>query len=266
MSLKKDSLYYEHKKFNAGQNLKALIVDYAGSSSTMQENIMNVLNIVKTSSVISYTYTQCLTEIKDNYPNINMPDNIINAIVMSHIGDEPTKKINIESYSVDVELVNSWDEWYYNICVQVARNSKCLSRQIGAILVRDKLIVATGYNGPPRGIVRCDLRDDLDVKLQEGVCPRKTMGFKSGEGLEVCVAAHAEENTILMCAREGIKCKGATMYMACGIPCKKCMIMIIQVGIKELVVTKMDTYGVLDDSSAYLLKNSNVKVRLYDFI
>jgi dCMP deaminase len=187
---------------------------------------------------------------------------------------EAIKNTKNDGYSVDLPPVESWDEYFYNICTQVARNSKCLSRRIGALLVKNKRMIAAGYNGPATGIPRCDMRwyvDDNfkrkypisdDVK-KEGICPRRVLNFKSGEGLEVCCAVHAEENAILMCAREGIVAEGATMYMTCGIPCKECMNKIIQVGIKEIVVTSLAIYH---DASLYLLENSPVKVRLFDFI
>lgn len=190
---------------------------------------------------------------------------------------ESVKKIP-GKYAVEDKATRSWDEYYYNVTVQVARNSKCLSRKIGAILVKDKTIISTGYNGPPRGIPRCDLRWAIDEDfinkykpvwaesaddLVSGKCPRHTLGAKSGELTEICPAAHAEENAILSCAREGISTKGAIMYMTCSIPCFRCMIKIINAGISELVMTGTDVY---DDNTMYLLSNSDVKVRLYDFI
>lgn len=157
-----------------------------------------------------------------------------------------------------------WDKYYYNICLDVMDNSKCFSRQIGAILVKDKCIISTGFNGPPRGAPRCDLRQEIPEEYRKlGTCPRTLMGFKSGQGLDWCTAAHGEENAILMCARMGIEAKEATMYMSCGIPCKNCMIKIINVGIKEIVVTSMDLY---DETSGHLLKGSPVKARLYSFL
>jgi len=101
-----------------------------------------------------------------------------------------------------------------------------LSRRIGAILVKDKIIISTGYNGPPRGIPDCDKRWTVDpifknkyekdiVKETEGKCPRYAIGCKSGEQMEICVAAHAEENCILSAARLGTSVKGSTMYMTC---------------------------------------------------
>jgi len=167
------------------------------------------------------------------------------------------------------------DEWYYDMCVQVSKKSKCLSRQIGSILVIDKTIVNQGYNGPPRGLPHCWERYALDPKLQDlltkdgktpsdediaNVCPRYIANFKSGEGLDWCVAGHAERNTLINAAREGIKTKGAKLYMSCGIPCTPCLVEIINAGIEEIIVTKMEYY---DISAEYVLKNSSLKWRVY---
>jgi len=178
------------------------------------------------------------------------------------------------SYSITDEPVKSWDEYFFNVARQAARNSKCFSRRIGAVLVKDKYIISTGYNGPPRGIPTCDKRWKIDddfitkYKVPEGIdpagkCPRYVLGAKSGEKMHLCVAGHAEENTILNCARLGISTKDTVMYMTCGIPCSKCLIKIIGAGVKELVVTKHTYY---DESSRYLLQNSDIKVRLFDFL
>jgi dCMP deaminase len=170
----------------------------------------------------------------------------------------------------------------------VASHSKCLSRKIGAILVNDKSIISTGYNGPPRGVSRCDKRwlvdpairkigkeripkfpdyisqdSDYFKKYLEGKCPRRVLGYKSGEGLSICVAGHAERNALINAARNGICTKGLTMYMTCGIPCQECMIEIINAGIDEVVVTTFDFY---DLGSQYLLKESGMKARLFDFL
>jgi len=172
-----------------------------------------------------------------------------------------------------------WDEWYHLICTDIAKKSQCLSRKIGAILVRDKGIVAQGYNGPPRGVRTCDERWDVDEEIckvagftgdelpsrLEGVCPRYVpeMGFKSGEGLEWCVAGHAERNALINAARFGIATKGTKMYMDCGIPCTPCMVEIINAGVEEIIVTKLEFY---DQSAKYLLKESDLKIRIYDHL
>ena len=180
-----------------------------------------------------------------------------------------------------------WDKWYHALCAVVAKKSQCHSRQIGAILVRDKAVVAQGYNGPPRGVRTCDDRWYIDTEMQEaagfddtsmtpmeytdqfkkfeGMCPRYVpeMGFKSGEGLEWCVAGHAERNAIINAARFGIKTKGTIIYMDCGVPCTPCLVEIINAGIKEIVVTKMTFY---DNSSEYLLKESGIPIRVYEHL
>jgi len=184
-----------------------------------------------------------------------------------------------------------WDSYFYNVCLAISENTKCFSRKIGAVLVRDKSIVSTGYNGPPRGVPPCDQRwfEDLNLLKEwqeykggalkeivdsetateqfkgivKGQCPRKVLGMKSGERIDLCPAAHAEENTILDAARRGVCTKDTTMYMTCGIPCSKCLVKIINAGVKDLVVTSFEVYDV---TTEYLLNNSNLGIRLFDFI
>lgn len=172
-----------------------------------------------------------------------------------------------------------WDQWYHELCTVVAKKSQCLSRKIGAILVRDKAVIAQGYNGPPRGVTTCDERWLVDKEMQktakfermnvplyeeklEGVCPRYVpeMGFKSGEGLEWCVAGHAERNALINAARFGIATKGCQLYMDCGTPCTPCLVEIINAGIEEIIITKEHYY---DQSAEYLLKQSGLKWRVY---
>jgi len=177
------------------------------------------------------------------------------------------------------------DVWLYELCHQVAKASQCLSRKIGAVLVRDKSIISQGYNGPPRGVKTCDERWLSDPELRkaagfeqddseflsmyndklEGICPRyiPEMGFKSGEGLDWCVAGHAERNALINAARFGIATKGTTMYMDCGTPCTPCMVEIINAGVEEIVITREHYY---DQSAEYLLKESGLKWRIYDHL
>jgi dCMP deaminase len=203
-------------------------------------------------------------------------------IPMEHVTDKmvdatqsASDRFAEKGYSITDPPVESWDEYFYNVCRQVARNSKCLSRRIGAVLVREKGIISTGYNGPPRGVPRCDLRWRLDPNFMakykdeagdqevEGKCPRHIIGFKSGEGLEVCPAGHAERNALINAARYGICTKDTSLYMTCGIPCSPCMIEIINSGVREIIVTSLSIY---DETSMYLINQSNVSVRMYDFI
>jgi dCMP deaminase len=160
-----------------------------------------------------------------------------------------------------------WDTYFLELAKVVASNSSCLSRQVGALLVRDRSIISTGYNGPPRGIPHCSIRmvdqselSDMIVVPTSDVCPRRLMGYNSGEGLEYCVASHAEVNCINNAARNGVCTLGTTMYMTCGIPCKSCLGEIINAGISSLVCTKLTYY---DTTSLWLVKHSNLTIRQY---
>ena len=145
------------------------------------------------------------------------------------------------------EKLKRWDTYYHSICKAVATKSPCLSRQIGSILVKDKIIVATGFNGPPRGYPHC-----------QNECPRKAEGFKSGEGLELCSATHAEANCIASAARIGASVSGCTLYLNCIIPCKDCMALIINAGIKEVVCEEAEPYHYM---SLEMTKHANIKIR-----
>lgn len=165
----------------------------------------------------------------------------------------------------------TWDEYFLTVCNAVGENTKCLSRRIGAILVKDKSIISTGYNGPARGIPHCGLerymrdpivRDQLnDHENISDTCPRQLMGYKSGEGLDICIAGHAERNALINAARNGTITKDCTMYMNCNIPCSPCLIDIINAGIKEIVVTELVYY---DTMGKYILTHSNLTWRIYE--
>lgn len=174
----------------------------------------------------------------------------------------------------------NWDEWYLEMCRTVAKKSNCLSRKIGAVLVKDKAIVAQGYNGPPRGVPHCGHRHQLDPAVMKlytdkgltedqiktktaNTCPRYILGYKSGQGLDLCVAGHAERNAIINAARNGIATKDCKLYMDCGIPCTPCLVEIINSGIEEIIVTNLKYY---DMSAEYVLTNSDLKFRVYDHL
>uniref|UniRef100_A0A6M3LF06 Putative CMP/dCMP deaminase zinc-binding n=1 Tax=viral metagenome TaxID=1070528 RepID=A0A6M3LF06_9ZZZZ len=169
------------------------------------------------------------------------------------------------------------DKYFLEICNAIAKGSKCLSRKIGAILVRDNVVISTGRNGPPRRIMHCDERCVNDDRLvaelmskgldsieasKSSICPRRLLGYKSGEGLEWCTAAHAERNVLIHAARFGISTKDCIIYMNCGIPCKDCLIEIINAGIIEIVCTDKNHY--YDDMSEFLVEESHLIVREYE--
>lgn len=172
------------------------------------------------------------------------------------------RELQIESNQKKIfQNQRKWDLRFLSICDELAKWSSCLSRQYGAVLVRDKVMISTGYNGPPRGVPHCSGERGGYAEDSLFICPRKAKGYKSGEGLHLCPAIHAEENAILNAARIGVEVFGSTMYMNCSIPCKDCLKKIINVGIVELVCISFDLY---DDLSRFLIKNSNLIVRDYE--
>ncbi|NLW17885.1 MAG: cytidine deaminase [Firmicutes bacterium] len=118
----------------------------------------------------------------------------------------------------------SWDDYFMEITRVVATRSTCLRRQVGAILVKDRHIIATGYNGAPRGLAHC----------AEVGCLRMQQGVASGERHELCRALHAEQNAIIQAAVSGVSIKGATLYVNV-FPCSLCAKMLINSRIERVV-------------------------------
>jgi len=117
----------------------------------------------------------------------------------------------------------SWERYFMDITHLVAKRSTCLRRQVGALLVKDKRILATGYNGAPSGIAHC-----LDVG-----CLREKNRIPSGERHELCRGSHAEQNAIVQAAAYGIPIKDAALFCT-NLPCSICMKLIINAGIKTI--------------------------------
>ena len=158
------------------------------------------------------------------------------------------------------------------------RFSKCFSRKVGAMVVTpDGTIVATGYNGPPRGIPHCNtsIRLEQITKLynfnfkKDGpylfndydgiVCPRRYLGFHSGEALFLCQAGHAERNCIVNAAREGVSVKGCILFVSSiGLPCAPCAIEIINAGITAVHNFDGEDY---DKDARYLFRQAMVKAQ-----
>ena len=145
----------------------------------------------------------------------------------------------------------SWDRYFMDIAHVVASRSNCSRRHVAAVIVKDKRIISTGYNGTPRGVKNCN----------EGGCPRcSDHGTQSGHNLSECLCSHAEENSITQAAYHGIAVKDATLYTTYS-PCLMCAKMIINAGIKEVVY---DKHYSIDNVSTALLKEAGVIIRAVD--
>ena len=117
-----------------------------------------------------------------------------------------------------------WDEYFMQVAEVVARRSTCLRRQIGAVIVKDRRILATGYNGAPSGLPHC---------LELG-CLRDELGIASGTRHEICRALHSEQNAIIQAALYGVATRGSTLYCTHQ-PCSLCAKMLINAGITRVV-------------------------------
>ncbi|MBE6155508.1 MAG: cytidine deaminase [Firmicutes bacterium] len=145
----------------------------------------------------------------------------------------------------------SREEYYMSIAHLAAMRSTCLSRKVGAIIVKEDNPISFGYNGPARGVQHCE---------EVGGCPRKLKpDYKSGAYLDLCPASHAEQNAIAFAARHGISTVGATIYVG-TFPCKDCMNSLINAGISKIVYDS--TYNA--DLSAKIVAEANVEICKYE--
>ena len=138
----------------------------------------------------------------------------------------------------------SWDEYFMEMAVLTAKRSTCLRRNVGAVIVKDRHIVATGYN---RGLEHCGDR--------EGGCLRQQMGVPSGEKHELCRALHAEQNAIIQAATLGQSIEGASIYITHQ-PCVICAKMIINAGIERIIVKE----GYPDQLSVDILMEAGLRI------
>ena len=139
-------------------------------------------------------------------------------------------KAKLEEYLKNVKIVRktdlreSWDHYFMKVAMLLRERSTCIHRKVGALIVKNNRILATGYNQPPSRFPHCDeigcIRDDLKIE--------------SGEHQEICYALHAEQNALMQAARFGISTDGATMYVTHK-PCSICARLIINAGIKRVV-------------------------------
>jgi len=147
--------------------------------------------------------------------------------------------------------MNKWDKRFMEMAELISTWSSCYqeNRKIGAVIVKDKRIMTTGYNGAPSGIESC---------VEKGECLRRTMNVPSGTRAELCYAIHAEQNAILQAARLGLSLMGATLYCTHQ-PCVICSKMIVNAGITK--VWYKNSYP--DEFAIQILKEANVELVKY---
>lgn len=144
-----------------------------------------------------------------------------------------------------------WDEYYLGIARAVAVRSNCVRRQVGAVIVVDNAIIATGYNGTPVGVRNCC----------DGGCPRCASEAPSGAAYDSCICVHAEQNAIVFAARHGNATQGGTLYTTLR-PCFGCLKESIQAGIREIVFAEPFAYdGELEEVYQRLVEESGIRLR-----
>ena len=142
----------------------------------------------------------------------------------------------------------SWDEYFMGICEQVAGRSTCMRRHVGAVVVLDRRILATGYNGTPQGLKHCE----------EVGCLREQMGIASGSNHELCRGIHAEQNAVIQAAKYGIPIDGSTLYTSHQ-PCVLCAKILINAGIREIVYR----FPYPDELARSMMDEAGVTERLF---
>ena len=141
----------------------------------------------------------------------------------------------------------SWDQYFMDIAQVVSLRGNCLKRKVGAVIVKNKRVMSSGYNGTPKGVKNC----------YEGGCERCNSLIPSGEALGICICSHAEENAIVQAAYHGVSTFGAVIYITYS-PCITCAKMIINSGIEEVVYNEAYT---IEDEPLSLLRKAGVMVR-----
>lgn len=141
----------------------------------------------------------------------------------------------------------SWDDYFMEIAHVVAKRSTCLSRQVGCVLVRERRILTTGYNGPPKGMSHCE---------EHGGCLRAQLGIPRGQRHEVCRALHAEQNAIIQAAVHGVSLAGEVTSYTLNQPCVTCAKMLVNASVRRIVYR--DPYP--DELARQILAEAGVEV------
>lgn len=146
--------------------------------------------------------------------------------------------------------MDKWDKRFMELTEQVGSWASCYRRRVGAVIVREKRVMTTGYNGAPAGIPSC---------IERGECIRQKLNIASGTRAELCYGVHAEQNAIIQAARYGINISGATLYCTHQ-PCVICAKMIINAGIKRVVYKE----GYPDEFSMQLFGEAGTKIEKFE--
>lgn len=148
--------------------------------------------------------------------------------------------------------MDKWDDRFMQMADLVATWASCYkaNRKIGAVIVKNKRVMTTGYNGAPAGVKTC---------VERGECLREKLGIPSGTKHEICYATHAEQNAIIQAAKLGVSIDGATLYCTHQ-PCTICTKMIINAGIKKVIYRE----GYPDEFSMEILKEAGIEVVKYE--
>jgi dCMP deaminase len=141
-----------------------------------------------------------------------------------------------------------WNEYFIDIARLVSRRSTCMRRSVGAVLVKDRRILATGYNGAPTGLPHCS----------EVGCLREQQQVPSGQRHELCRGLHAEQNAIIQAAFHGISICGATLYCT-TVPCSICLKMLINAGIRRMICVE----GYPDQLTEQFLKEAGIEIEIH---
>ena len=146
-------------------------------------------------------------------------------------------------------MFDKWDHRFMEMAQLVSTWASCNRRKIGAVIVKDKRVLTTGYNGAPAGIKTC---------VEKGVCPRQQLGIPSGQRHELCYAVHAEQNAIIQAAKLGISIEGATLYCTHQ-PCILCAKMIVNSVLSRVIYGE----GYPDEFSMQIFEEARVNVECY---
>ncbi len=139
-----------------------------------------------------------------------------------------------------------WDTYFLELAHLASQRATCLRRKVGAVIVKNRHLLSTGYNGAPKGISHCDVTG----------CLREKLNIPSGENHELCRGLHAEQNAIIQAALYGVGLEKATLYCT-TLPCSICAKMIINAGIKEIVISG----GYPDRIASEFFKEAGVRVK-----